>query len=114
MSEDVGGQCADLVDPENLGVGFGISTLSSIEREIQLLPVWRRAILRYRCWSMSKGYTAHSENRASTYMRTVNVRLPFRANQSIFIQCNLEPHVFYGSHVNFPYFGIGTAFYYEL
>ena len=73
-----------MVDPENLGVGFGISTLSSIEREIQLLPVWRRAILRYRCWSMSKGYTAHSENRASTYMRTVNVRLPFRANQYSF------------------------------
>jgi hypothetical protein len=114
MSEDVGGQCADLVDPENLGVGFGISTLSSIKREIQLLPVWRLAILRYRCWSMSKGYTAHSENRASTYIRTVNVRLPFRENQSIFIQCNLEPHVFYGSHVNFPCFGIGTAFYYEL
>jgi hypothetical protein len=114
MSEDVGGQCADLVDPENLGVGFGISTLSSIEREIQLLPVWRRAILRFRCWSMSKGYTAHSENRASTYTRTVNVRLPFRANHSIFIQCNLEPYVFYGSHVNFPYFGIDTAFYCEL
>jgi hypothetical protein len=34
MSEDVGGQCADLVDPENLGAGFGILTLSSIEREI--------------------------------------------------------------------------------
>jgi hypothetical protein len=32
MSEDVKGQCTDLVDPENLGVGFGISTLSSIER----------------------------------------------------------------------------------
>jgi hypothetical protein len=34
MSEDVGGQCTDLVDPEDLDVGFGISTLSSIEREI--------------------------------------------------------------------------------
>jgi hypothetical protein len=75
MLEDVGDQCVDLVEPENLGVSlsFGISTSSSIEREIQLLPVWRRAILLYRCWSMSKGYTAHSENRASTYMRTVNV-----------------------------------------
>jgi hypothetical protein len=114
MSEDVGGQCTDLVDPENLGVGFGISTLSSIERKIQLLPVWRRDSLRFRCWSKSKGYTARYENRASTYTRTVNVRLPFRANHSIFIQCNFEPYVFYGSHVNFPYFGVDNAFYCEL
>jgi hypothetical protein len=44
MSEGVGDESDDLVDPENLCVGFGISTLSSIEREIQLLPVWRPAI----------------------------------------------------------------------
>jgi hypothetical protein len=113
VSADVGGQCADLVDPENLGAGFGISTLSIIEREIQLLQVWRRAILRFRCLSMSKDYTAHSENQARTYTRIINVRLPFRANP-ICIQCNLEPHVFYGSHVNFPYFGTGNAFYCEL
>jgi hypothetical protein len=54
MSEDVGGQSADLVGLEDLGVGFGISTL--IEREIQLLPVWRRAILRFQCYyTSSKG-----------------------------------------------------------
>jgi hypothetical protein len=112
MSEDVGDQCADLVDPENLGVGFGISTLSIIEWEIHVLPVWWCAILRFRCWSKSKGYKAHSENRASTYTRTVNVRLPFRANHSIFIQFNLEP--FYRCHVKFPYFGVDTEFYCEL
>jgi hypothetical protein len=54
MSEDVGDQCVDLVDPENLGAGFGILTLSSIEREIQLLQGWRRAILRFRCWTCAK------------------------------------------------------------
>jgi hypothetical protein len=85
MSADVGGQYANLVDPENLGVGFGNSTLSVLEREIQLLPVWWRAILRLKCWSMSTGYTIHNENGASTCTRTVNVRLPFRANHSIFI-----------------------------
>jgi hypothetical protein len=55
MLEGVGGESDDLVDPENLCIGFGISTLSSIEREIQLLPVWRPAIQRFRCRSMSKG-----------------------------------------------------------
>jgi hypothetical protein len=54
MSEGVGGESDDLADPENLCVGFGISTLSSIEREIQLLLVWRPANQRFRCRSMAE------------------------------------------------------------
>jgi hypothetical protein len=48
VSVDVGGKCADLIDPGNLGVGFGISTLSSIEREIQLPGLLRAVAPRYR------------------------------------------------------------------
>jgi hypothetical protein len=54
MSEGVG-ESDDLVDPENLCVGFEISTLSSIERVLQLIPVWWHVIQRFRCRSMSKG-----------------------------------------------------------
>jgi hypothetical protein len=39
MSEGVGGESDDLVDSENLSVGFGISMISSIERVLQLLSV---------------------------------------------------------------------------
>jgi hypothetical protein len=41
MSIGVGDKSDDLAGLKNLHVGFGISTLSSIEHEIQLLPVWR-------------------------------------------------------------------------
>jgi hypothetical protein len=49
MSEGVGVESDDLADPENLCVSFGISTLSSIERVLQLLPVWRPVIQHFRC-----------------------------------------------------------------
>jgi hypothetical protein len=39
--------------PEVVVSCFGISTLSGIEREIQLLPVWRPVNQRFRCRSMS-------------------------------------------------------------
>ncbi|HSN22679.1 MAG TPA: hypothetical protein VLS45_00695 [Methylomicrobium sp.] len=41
MSAGVGGESIEIVDPENLVVAVGISILSVMEQEIQLLPVWR-------------------------------------------------------------------------
>jgi hypothetical protein len=41
MSEEIGDESNDFTDLENPRIGFEISTLSSIERQIQLLPIWQ-------------------------------------------------------------------------
>ncbi len=38
--DDVGGESIETGDPENMGITFGITTLSVVERELQALPVW--------------------------------------------------------------------------
>lgn len=44
----------DLVDPEKpIDIGLGISTLSSIECEMQLLPIWGPSLSIVRAWLLS-------------------------------------------------------------
>ncbi len=41
MSESVGNESIEIDDPDNMGTAFGITTLSFLERESHVLPVWR-------------------------------------------------------------------------
>jgi hypothetical protein len=41
MSASVVDESIETGSPENMGIAFGISILSVLERELQLLPVWR-------------------------------------------------------------------------
>jgi hypothetical protein len=52
-STKTGNKMAAAARPEVAVSCFEISTLSGIEREIQLLPVWRPVNQRFRCRSMS-------------------------------------------------------------
>ena len=53
MSAGVGDESIEIVDPENLVVAVGISILSVMEQEIQLLPVWRPPSLIFRLLKQS-------------------------------------------------------------
>ena len=41
MSAGVSDMSIETADPENLGLVVGISILSALERDLQILPVWR-------------------------------------------------------------------------
>jgi hypothetical protein len=55
MSADVGVESTEPGDPENIGIAVGTASLSSLEREIRLLPVVGRHLVSGvgRCRSMS-------------------------------------------------------------
>ncbi len=41
MSASVGNESVEVGDPDNMGIAFGITTLSFLERELEVFTVWR-------------------------------------------------------------------------
>ena len=54
-SDNIRNMSIEMLDPENMGVAFGILFLSQLQAEIKVLPVWVAAMLDFRLpvWSHS-------------------------------------------------------------